>query len=78
MSVRREILEYDGIYFITITCSQWLHLFELSNGYEEVWNLVKEEVEYVHSSAKYYVTGEQGIYSITKYTELEDIDLTRA
>ena len=195
MSVRRQIPEYDGIYFITITCSQWLHLFELSNGYEEVykwfdhlksqghfiagyvimpnhihaliafrntqgvsinsmigegkrfmsygivkrlneknereviaslsavvnatdkkrgkrhevfepsfdwkecrgnkfidqklnyihanpcrgvWNLVKEEVEYVHSSAKYYQTGEQGIYSITKYTELEDIDLTKA
>ena len=78
MSVRRQIPEYDGIYFITITCSQWFHLFELSNGYEEVWNLVKEEVEYVHSSAKYYQTVEQGIYSITKYTELEDIDLTKA
>ncbi len=37
MSVRREIPEYDGIYFITITCSQWLHLFELSSGYEEVY-----------------------------------------
>jgi len=37
MSVRREIPEYDGIFFITITCSQWLHLFELSNGYEEVY-----------------------------------------
>jgi REP element-mobilizing transposase RayT len=37
MSVRRQIPEYDGIYFITITCSEWLHLFELSNGYEEVY-----------------------------------------
>ena len=194
MSVRREIHEYDGIYFITITCSQWLHLFELSNGYEEVykwfdhlkskghfitgyvimpnhihvliafrntqgvsinsmigegkrfmsygivrrlmekneeevlarltalvnatdrkrgkrhevfepsfdwqdcrsnnfikqkldyihanpcrgiWNLVNEETEYIHSSAKYYETGKQGIYAVTKYTELEDIDLTK-
>ena len=37
MSVRREISEYDGIFFITITCSQWFQLFELSNGYEEVY-----------------------------------------
>jgi REP element-mobilizing transposase RayT len=194
MSVRREIAEYDGIYFLTITCSQWLHLFELSNGYDEVykwfdhlkskghfitgyvimpnhihaliafrntqgvsinsmvgegkrfmsyglvrrlkeknklevlarlsalvnatdrkrgkqhevfepsfdwkdcrsnkfidqkldyihanpcrgiWNLVIEETEYIHSSAKYYATGE-GRYKVTSYTELEDIDLTKA
>jgi REP element-mobilizing transposase RayT len=199
MSVRREIHEYDGIYFVTITCSQWFHLFELSNGYDEVykwfdhlkskghfitgyvimpnhihvliafrntqgvsinsiigegkrfmsygivrrlkeknevevlarlsalvnatdrkrgkrhevfepsfvpmaigrkecksnkfinqklnyihanpcrgaWDLVTEEIEYTYSSAKYYETGE-GIYVITKYTELEDIDLTKA
>ena len=49
-----------------------------ANPCRGVWNLVKEEVEYVHSSAKYYETGEQGIYSITKYTDLEDIDLTKA
>jgi REP element-mobilizing transposase RayT len=37
MSVRRAITEYDGIYFITITCSRWFHLFEIANGYEEVY-----------------------------------------
>ncbi|MBL7874512.1 MAG: transposase [Cyclobacteriaceae bacterium] len=195
MSVRREIPEYDGIYFITITCSHWLHLFERSSGYAEVykwfdhlkskghfiigyvimpnhihvliafrntqgvsinsmvgegkrfmaygierrlkekneqevliklsalvnttdakrgkrhevfepsfdwkecrnskfidqklnyihanpcrgvWNLVNTEAEYIHSSAKYYETGEQGIYWVTNYRELEDIDLTKA
>jgi REP element-mobilizing transposase RayT len=195
MSVRREITEYDGIYFITITCSGWRHLFDLANGYAEVykwfdhlkgqghyivgyvimpnhihaligfrntkgvsinsiigegkrfmsygivrrlrekneqdvldslsnevndtdkkkgklhevfepsfdwkecrsnkffdqkldyihanpcrgiWNLVKEEHEYNHSSAKYYQTGDQGVYSVTNYLELEDIDLTKA
>ena len=40
--------------------------------------MVKEETEYVHSSAKYYKTGEQGIYLVKNYTELEDIDLTKA
>ncbi len=193
VSVRREIPYNDGIYFITITCTQWLHLFEIACGYDSVykwfdhlrsqghyivgyvimpnhlhaligfrntqgesinkiigegkrfmsyflvkklkeknaneellrmstqvndtdgkrgklhqvfepsfdwkecisnefidqkldyihanpcrglWELVKEEQEYVHSSAKYYATGEQGIYSVTNYIELEDIDLT--
>jgi len=40
------------------------------------WNLVKEPAEYVHSSAKYYLTGEQGIYPVTHYMQLHDIDLT--
>ena len=48
-----------------------------ANPCRGTWNLVKEETEYTHSSAKYYETGE-GIYVITKYTELEDIDLTKA
>jgi hypothetical protein len=26
MSVRRQILEKDGVYFITFTCARWLHL----------------------------------------------------
>jgi hypothetical protein len=194
MSVRREITEYSGIYFITITCSQWLHLFEITNGYDEVykwfdhlkleghyivgyvimpnhihavigfkntqgvsinsiigegkrfmsygivkrlkekkedeilrqlsdqvnatdrkrrklhevfepsfdwkecnsnrfidqklnyihanpcrgaWNLVVDECDYEHSSAKYYATGEQGVFVVTNCTELEDIDLTK-
>jgi hypothetical protein len=37
MSVRKAITEHDGIYFITITNCRWLHLFELSNGYDAVY-----------------------------------------
>ena len=40
------------------------------------WNLAKSPVDYQHSSAKYYITGEQGIYHVTNFMELEDIDLT--
>jgi len=47
------------------------------------WNPCKEEnklaelpEQYMHSSAKFYLTGEQGIYPVTSYMELEDIDLT--
>lgn len=42
------------------------------------WKLVESPVDYAHSSAKYYITGEQGIYPVTNYMELEDIDLTKS
>ena len=32
--------------------------------------------EYLHSSAKYYYTNEQGIYAVTNYMEMQDIDLS--
>lgn len=32
--------------------------------------------EYEHSSARFYITGEQGTYTITSFMELRDIDLT--
>ncbi len=34
MSVRSKITEPDGIFFITITCYKWLHLFDMVNGYD--------------------------------------------
>ena len=48
------------------------------------WNLCKGDnklvelpEQYIHSSAKFYITGEQSIYPVTSYMELEDIDLTK-
>jgi len=32
---------------------------------------------YLHSSAKFYLTGEQGIYPVIKFMEFRDIDLTK-
>ena len=40
--------------------------------------LVELPEQYKHSSAKYYFTGEQGIYPVTNFMELRDIDLTRS
>ena len=193
MPVKRKITEPDGVYFITITCHQWLPLIELTNGYDLVynwfdhlkckghyingyvimpnhlhaliafrntgqsintiigngkrfiayeiinrlkeqkeikllhqlnlsveakdrernkkhevwedsfdwkecrtnkfmkqkldymhdnpcrgkWNLVTDVTEYKHSSAKSYLCGEQGIYPVMNYFELEDIDFTK-
>jgi RHS repeat-associated protein len=42
-----------------------------------LWNLVADECDYKHSSANFYATGEQGVYVVTNYTELEDVDLTK-
>ena len=47
-----------------------------SNSFSGKWNLVNDPTDYVHSSAKYYIMGQQGRYPITHYMELEDIDLT--
>ena len=42
-----------------------------------VWNLAKSPIDYVHSSAQFYETGKGGIYAVTNYKELDDIDLAK-
>lgn len=42
------------------------------------WNLATAPVEYAHSSAFFYITGEQGGYTVLNYCELADINLTVA
>ncbi|MCW5912952.1 MAG: hypothetical protein KIT62_17915 [Cyclobacteriaceae bacterium] len=42
------------------------------------WNLASSSVEYVHSSARFYLTGEHGAYQVFPAGLLEDLDLTRA
>ena len=37
MTVRRRIYETGGVYFITLTCARWLPLFELTQGYDTVY-----------------------------------------
>ncbi|HTH57437.1 MAG TPA: hypothetical protein VL728_15410 [Cyclobacteriaceae bacterium] len=38
------------------------------------WSMIP--CDYLHSSAKYYATGERGLYAITNFMELRDVDLT--
>ena len=38
MAVKQQISAADGTYFITITCFSWLHLFEISDTYDCVYN----------------------------------------
>jgi REP element-mobilizing transposase RayT len=37
MAVRKSIPFYDGIFFISITCSYWENLFEITNSYYAVY-----------------------------------------
>ena len=39
------------------------------------WELCVNAVDYIHSSAKYYITGRQGIYPVTNCADLPEIDL---
>ena len=41
------------------------------------WNLALSPVAYVHSSAQYYTEGVNGIYTVTNFKELEDINFTK-
>jgi REP element-mobilizing transposase RayT len=37
MPVRKEIAQKDGVYFITFTCTNWLPLLHICNGYDVVY-----------------------------------------
>ena len=41
------------------------------------WALVENPADYTHSSAAFYITGVQGIYPVTNFMDLLDIDLTK-
>jgi REP element-mobilizing transposase RayT len=42
------------------------------------WNLVDRPEDYLHSSAKFYATGKQGVYEVVNYQAVEDIDLSQS
>ena len=50
--------------------ANYIHLNPCKSG------LAKLPEEYIHSSARYYYTGEQGVYPVITYMELQDIDLS--
>jgi REP element-mobilizing transposase RayT len=38
------------------------------------WQLAANPIEYIHSSAKFYLTGVQGIYPVTNFLEMEEVN----
>lgn len=47
-----------------------------NNPLQEHWKLAENPDDYIHSSASFYIHRNQGVYPVTNYGELEDIDLT--
>ena len=47
------------------------------NPCKGIWNLAASVERYEHSSAKFYLTGEQWVYEVMHCGKLEDIDLTK-
>ncbi len=41
------------------------------------WNLCNAPVDYIHSSAKFYITNEQGVYPVTNIAEMQDVQFQR-
>ena len=53
---------------------QKLHYIH-SNPCRGKWQLVADPIEYRYSSARFYETGEPGLYPVTHYMMLNDMDL---
>ncbi len=51
MSVRRQISEDAGVYFVTFTCARWMPLFEITNGYDIVYRWF----DYMKQSGHYII-----------------------
>ncbi len=54
-------------------CEQKLNYMH-NNPCSKKWHLCNSPVEYLHSSAKYFLTGVQGIYCVTNISAMEDVD----
>lgn len=44
-----------------------------NNPIVKKWLLCNNPLEYIHSSAKFYVSGQQGFYPVTNFMEMEDV-----
>ncbi|CAN5625914.1 hypothetical protein BH11BAC5_BH11BAC5_26030 [soil metagenome] len=42
------------------------------------WQLAVNAIEYIHSSARFYLTGVQGIYPVTSFMEMEEVDFNKS
>jgi hypothetical protein len=61
------------------TCHNWLPKLDYihKNPCRGKWNLAASPEEYPHGSAYFYATGIQGIYPVSNYMELKDVDLLK-
>ena len=68
MSVKYKHSDVYSMYFCTFTCYEWVHLFELTNGYDLVYNwfniLKKDTIEIIG-----YVIMPNHVHSILYFPE---------
>ncbi len=48
-----------------------------NNPCQGKWKLSNSPIEYMHSSAGFYASGNQGVFNVTNYMALKDIDLSK-
>ena len=48
------------------------------NPCNKKWHLCNSPVDYLHSSAKFYLTGVSGFYPVSNFMELDDFEFIRA
>lgn len=68
MSVRRQIHETNGVFFITFTCARWLPLFELVNGYDSVYKWFDYLKKSGHHIAGYVIMPSH-VHALIAFTE---------
>ena len=51
MSIRRQITENEGAYFITFTCHKWIQLIDKVNGYD----IVYKQFDYLKQQGHYII-----------------------
>jgi len=49
-----------------------------NNPFTGKWKLSVNAIEYIHSSARFYLTGVQGIYPVTNFMEMEEVNFNKS
>lgn len=73
MSVRKAIPFNNGIYFITLTCSRWLNLFDIAKAHDVVYKWF----DYLKSKGHYvagYVIMPNHVHALLAFSEGQSIN----
>ena len=50
MATKQQVFEANGVYFITVTCHDWMNLFDIADAYDAVYNwfnVLKKKGHYI-------------------------------
>ena len=80
--INKKLHEVWGLSFDWKECRSWEFVNQKlsyihNNPCVKKWDLSNSTAEYAHSSAKFYITGEQGVYPVSNYMNMEDVAFRR-